>query len=207
MIQKIDVTGIAAFEYLSNQLELGGKSLSRLISLLQLKEGKIYSFAPKHTSKKSLFEFNKGGIYSLTKKNIFENGLIAIRNDSKKIILNLLYEYINKNNDNLCIFEEPNAIPSDKWISNSKMEYAFLGNEIYYLFQKSNNKVDLEKAFKTSEGYYFLCVLSTVKSYNRPQFLIKKEINSNLLSEIVENLSCFFIRAYDGEGYLMWSKE
>jgi hypothetical protein len=208
MIEKINVTSDDSFKYLREQLNMGGKTLSNYISLLPLENGKIYSFVPEGISEKSLYQFDIGGIYSFDKE-LFKNSpvLIPIQNDARLLLIKDIYEYLDINDENCCVFEEPNGRPQDKWIKNSKIDYVHIADEVFYFFDKKNNSLkQIEDTFKVSEAYYFLCSLGSL-SYNiHNKFTPLQEIGVELLKEFVDNLNAFFVKAYDGEGYLMWTK-
>lgn len=209
MIEKREVTGVEALEYLQNQLSLGGKTLSNYINQHPLQYGQVYSFVPKGTSQGSLYNFKSGGIYFSNKESL-SNGpiLIPIRNDAKDILINIINEFIQNTDDNCCIFEEPNAKPSDPWISNSGIEYIFYGEEIFYFFDKSNNnKEGIENAIKRSDGYYFLCALGSLNFANHAGFTSFQSVSPELLKAFVQKIAFFFVKAYDGEGYLMWTNK
>lgn len=133
--------------------------------------------------------------------------LVPIRNDAKSVIVDFIYEYL-KVDDNCCIFEEANGSPSDPWVKESEIEYVSIRNEMFYFLDRENNyKEKIRKSLVTSDGYYFLCVLGKLQIEKRDLFIPSKEISPVILEEFIKQVKFIIVKAYDGEGYLMWEKE
>ncbi len=207
MIVKKIVTGLKSFNYIRSQLNIG-IYLSNCISKLPIENGDVFSFVPEETSEENLFNFGSGGIYPFDKDQLKTTNLIPIRNDSKSIVLNEILEFIKTDESNCCLFADPSASPNFPWVKSSGIEYVFLKHEeMYYYFD--NRKYDLKEineAFTISDTYIFLCALSSLNLEQRSYFEPFKEITTNSLDIFVKNTSAFFMKAYDHEGYLLWTK-
>jgi len=207
MIGKKNITSKDSYKYLRSQLKIGGKTLSNLINILPLENGKIFAFVPEGIPEKSLYEFDKGGLYFFDKELLKNTpALVPVQNDARSVLIRNLHEYLDLKKENCCIFEEPIALPSDPFIKNSEIEYVHINDEMFYFFDKKNNDAKkIEKSFTGSEAHYFLCALSTLNFEEHFEFAPFKKITTELLEKVVANLTSFFVRAYDGEGYLMWT--
>jgi hypothetical protein len=207
MIEKKNVTGTASFNYIKEQLKLG-KSLSKVLNKLALEEGEVLAFVPNDISEKKLYNFNIGGIYPLKKELSTIKNILPVRNDSKIILIDEITSYIDLDKSNCCIFEDSLTHITDPVLLSSGLEFISFNNEdIYYFFNWENNrKEEIYKGLIRSENYIFLCVLSSINSED--QLSLKSSVNIYLstLDHIADKLTAFFIRAYDGEGYLMWHK-
>jgi hypothetical protein len=210
MIQKRIISGTNSFNYLRNQLRMGSKTLSVSLDKLPLENGKLYSFVPKNVSEKALYDFENGGLYDLDENSqILTNSslLVPIPNGARPVVKNSIIEYLKSSNENCCMMEEPSGQPSDPWVKKSNIEYVNIRDEMYYYFDSTNyNQDNLTEAFLTAEGYYFLCVLSALNKDDRDRLTSIKEIGSQIIQNVVNNVSSFFVSAYDHEGYLMWEK-
>jgi hypothetical protein len=206
MIEKRNVTTITAFNYLRKQLDMG-ISLSQCISKLPLENGSVYSFVPEDVSDEVLYNFEFGGVYPFDIEKAKATRLSLVQNDARTIVLSEIQNYLDESEVNCCIFEEPNASPDFPWVKTSGMEYVHLNNqEMFFFFDKENNdKEKVRDAFTTSEVYIFLCVLSELNKEEISQFAAFKEIRIDALELFTKNMKSFFVRAYDGEGYLMWT--
>lgn len=206
MIQKVNVTSPGAFNYLRSQLSLGSTFLSKNILEFPLEQGKVFAFVPEETSNEALFQFESGGLYAANRTLLIDSTLVPVRNEGDPFIVNVIREFLKMDACNCCIFEEPNAKPSDPFIKNSGHEYIHIKDEIFYFINNENNGVeDIESILTRSEAYYLLGVLSSLEYTFHKKFSPFSEIKPELLRPIVQNIEKFFSIAYDHEGYLMWS--
>jgi hypothetical protein len=207
MIAKKDVTGPKAFTYLKEQLYLGGKTLSNSIERITIEAGKVYAFVPENTPNEVLYDFNEGVIYPFDRELLRNKpALIPVQNESRPFVMNFVLEYLSEGNDNCCIFEDPVGSPEFPYLINPRKEYVYIKDEMFYFFDKLNNdEAKFKSAFKDSEAYYFLCALSKVEINDHILFYGMKKIDPQLIEKIVKNIVSFIVRAYDGEGYLIWN--
>jgi hypothetical protein len=204
MIVKRDITGPKAFAYIRNQLDMG-KTLSKCLSMLPVEKGKVFSLAPEGALEEQLFNFDSGGIYPFEEKN--RKSIAPTKNDSKPLVISEILSHLNSNINSCCFFEDALSLPSDPWVTTSKIEYIHLNNrEMLYFFDNNNsNEEKVKKAFSVSESHVLLCALGSLDTAERSKVSPCKEVYPELLKLFVANLSAFFVKAYDGEGYLMWT--
>lgn len=205
MIEKRDITGLSAFNYIRKQLDIG-RTLSNYINTFPIESGRVYALVPSGTSDEKLYKFDRGGIHPFD-KDVFNNKrIMPLRNDSISLMLNEIQNYLSNNETNCCLFEDPVARPSDRWVERSDIDYVSLDNiEMFYFFNGKNNVIDnIKTAILRSDNYIFFCALSKLKINIHDRFANRNEINSELLQLFLEDLSMFFVKAYDGEAYLMW---
>jgi hypothetical protein len=208
MIEKLDVTSSKAIEYFKEQLYLAEKLLSYNLHFLSMEEGEIYSFVPHGTKEEVLYDFYGGSLYPLdTNARAFNPTLIPVQNEAKPVLIDMISEYLRHNN-NCCVFEEPVATPDDAWVATSDIDYVRVQKEMFYFFDEENNdKNKLEKALVTSSNYYFLCVLGSLEKEKRALFTPGKEIPTTILEEFAKTPYAVIVKAYDGEGYLIWERK
>jgi hypothetical protein len=206
MIVKRNVTGTESAAYIRSQLQMSGKALSNLLIKLDIERGYVYSIVPGEAPESKLYTFNSGGLYPVDLPAKPGPALVPIQNDSRTTLIEAMTLYLQRAERTCCIFEEPVGSPSDQWVKNTGIDYVRIGDQMFYFFDKANFQA-LEKAFLRSEGYYFLCVLSSITEENDYSHSSHGEITTEFLEVIVNNISAFFVSAYDHEGYLVWSKE
>lgn len=207
MIKSTDIACAEALDYLRGQLELSGKTLAKLVRSQFFSEGKVFAFVPENTPSELLYRFEAGGIYPYKKRlPQISPAIVPIQNDAKPIVMNNILQYLQQKKENCCLFEEPCAIPSDPWVRRLQINYVHLNQQMFYFFGDNTNTVGFEQAFTASEGYYFLCALSTLDTDKQKSFVPFSPVTDELLKEFASNIVCFFVRAYDGEGYLQWSR-
>ena len=208
MIRKKNVNGLLAFDYLKQELAKG-RSLSAKLNNLSLDNGSIQALVPEETSDKKLYQFEEGSLYFFDKELKWNKSAIPIQNDAKPLVVDEIRNHLNLSERNCCLFEEPIRVPSDFSVTNSGIEYIHLNNnEMFYFFnQQNNNGAKIKKALLTSEAHIFLCALSSLDISIQNEFLASGEISLAQLEKFVDNISYFFVKAYDHEGYLMWVRK
>jgi hypothetical protein len=206
MITRIDITSSETLAYVQEQLDLSGKTLANQLLSKSLTEGKVFAYVPENTPIELLYRFETGGIYPFD-RSLLQNSpaLVPVQNDARPVVINDILQYLHENKEHCCLFEEANGTPSDPWVKQSQMKYVHLNEEMYYFFDKDAQPEEFEDAFKTSEGYYFLCALSSLPVEKQESFSPFNSLNTDQLKNFASNVVSFFIRAYDGEGYLQWS--
>jgi hypothetical protein len=214
MIEILNVTGDAVFAYLRATLSRG-RSLSKSIKDLPIEEGRVFSFVPSGTTRDSLYAFENGGLYltnSIEKVRVESSVLgsvVPVSNDARPSVIEQILMRINGGKDNFCLFEEPVMWPSDPNLAKLGLDYVYIGDEqLFYFFDTAHATAErIGEAIKVSDDYIFLCALSSLASSIRFCFTPSKEISPDFLVSFAKNVDTFFIGAYDGEGYLMWTKE
>jgi len=207
MIKRVDITSPEAFAYVQEQLDLSGKTLANQLLSTSLLEGKVFTYVPENTPSELLYRFETSGIYPF-ERSLLQNipALVPVQNDARPVVMEDILKYLHENKEHCCLFEEPVGRPSDPWVKNSKMKYVHLNDEMYYFFDKDPKSEEVKDAFRTSDGYYFLCVLSSLRIDDQCGFSPFNSLNSDRLKDFASNVVSFFVRAYDGEGYLQWDK-
>jgi hypothetical protein len=205
MVEKKVVTGTEAFSYIRKQLDMG-ISLSHFVNSLPIEGGQVFSFVPEETSSEKLYDFISGGIHPFENEELKSTELDFLHNEAKRLVLEEIIKHIDENDQNCCIFENPNASPYFPWVKSSGIEYVHIGNEeMFFFFDKKGSDFEkVENAFTTSDVYIFLCALSSLDQTVHSSYDGFKEISVELLDVFVKNVSSLFVKAYDGEGYLMW---
>jgi hypothetical protein len=206
MIEKRELSGLKPFEYIKERLLWGSKVLSGSVAKIDLEKGKVYALVPAGISEDHLYSFEQGGLYYSEIKEINNTRIQSVVNNSKELFQELIFNHIASASGNCCVFEEPDGSPSDPWVSKLNAEYIHYNEEMYYFFNTSNiAREKIEQATNYADGYYFLCVLSSLDN-ELSEFKSGDEISFDSLKTIADNCQTFFVGAYDGEGYLMWSK-
>jgi hypothetical protein len=206
MIEKKNITRPAALNYVKIELSKGGV-LSTCISSLPLLNGSIFALVPAETSDKNLYDFENGVLYPIDEKLLdAKQPAIPIQNEARPLLVEIIQQYLNANETNCCLFEDPIRLRTDPIATDSAIDYVHLiGGEMFYFFNSSSNDSSkISKALVTSEAYIFLCALSSLDIAMQNEFLPNKEISLNILEKFAAGVFAFFVKAYDYEGYLMW---
>ena len=207
MIKKVNVTGVEAFKYLRSQLILGSTFLANDMQELPIEKGKVFAFVPEGISNETLFQFEKGNVYKTEKISTANATVVSFQNELVPFIVGIIHDFLKTDERNCCLFEEPNAKPSDPFVINSEYKYVSIKDDIFYFINKENNHVaEIETILKRSEAYYLLGVLTSLNYNNHKDFSPFAKLKPEIFKKIVRNTEFFFSSAYDFESYLMWSR-
>jgi hypothetical protein len=202
MIKKIDISSPETFAYLEKQLDLSGKTFATDLLSRPLTGGKVYAYVPENTAAELLYRFESGGIYPTERKP----GLVAVQNNARPVVIEYILKYLQQNNEHCCLFEDALAEPSYPYVKRRGIDYVHLGNEMYYFFSSDAKYESVEVALRFSGGHYFLCALSSLAIEKQEGFSPLSSVVAEQLKELSSAVVSFFVRAYDGEGYLEWCK-
>lgn len=206
MVIEFDISSVAAFKYVKEQLGRSGKALAKYLLSTALEEGHIYAMIPETTPEDLLYKFSSGGIYPQNQSFSITGGQLALTpNDGRKTISRSIFNHLKTTGSNFCMFEEPILEPTDLLLSKVSANYVVLNNEIYYLLDANTSDLYLiEDTIKQCDDFYFLCVLFSTNPENEDTKVKGTSVSDLQLKMIAESTSSFFVNAYDGEGYLVW---
>lgn len=209
MIEVKNVTSSMAFGYIREELARG-RMLSAYINHLPIETGSVFALVPPGVVEDKLYAFKYGGIYPFDSSLIEGNhAWVPIQNDAVPLLADEIHKYLNADKEHCCFFEEPIWELSDPKVKTFDLDYVYLSTgQVYYFFNNGNVDIErIKKAIQVSEDYVFLCALSRPGITVQSNLLPSKEITEEMLRLFARNVFVFFVRAYDGEGYLMWVGE
>ncbi len=206
VMRKKDVTGLAAFKYIREELSKGLSLSEYLNNTLTIETGRVYSFVPEDAPENEVYNFDYGMLYgsdSLRKEGQF---VMPVRNDATPMVISEIQEYLNLNNTKCCLFEDCTQWAGDFALESSGIEYQkYNTRNIYYFFGLGNNNLEkITDAFFSSNSYVFLCAFSNLDVEEQRKIIPFSEITVESMKLFVTNASSIIVKAYDGEGYLIW---
>lgn len=208
------ILGNEAKEYISDRLTLGKTLASILLQTCNIEKGQVTTFLPSYIAKKTAKEFETGKLKpDPNQKLVTEKYRISCLNGSATpvpttdfYLVSLIHSYLNKKENNLCIFEEANSKPTDPFVLSGKMETRFLTHkdEIYHFLLNQDNKVEtIEQTISFADAWLFIGIMTSLPQ-EMTFSLKKKKLTLKELKILSERTEKIIIGAYDGEGYLIW---
>lgn len=203
--------GFEAIEYIKDILK-NGKTLSNcLLQDCDLDRGRVITYLPIDVNEEEAKKFKFGGkIKASPESIIYKPGTIAVPiPNTNGCLVKIIQDFLDNGDGNLCIFEDVTSIPSDPGISLKDTRIFIYQNEVYYvLFSKdadAKDRID-DTIWDSDSHWHFVCAMTSAP-HDSCFFRNKKNINANDLKTLAESAKKIAIGAYDGESYLIWSKE
>lgn len=194
-------------QYLSNGLTLAQLLLERL----PLDRGTVTTYLPEEVTKEEAEEFESGGKIktdpSLRETRVSEDGrkwIFTPVQDNLALIMPHLLAYMFENHDRICIFENASGGAEDPCIVKIHSNIYLYHNEVYHFVNPANiDSSSIETAIRKARSYRLLGVGTSVngEKYRDTQ---KRTVNIEELKMFAKNTEILVVRAYDGEGYLIW---
>lgn len=204
-----------ALDYIREYLKLG-RTLSSLLLNLNLESGEILTYLPSDISAELAYHFNEGGIYPESSEIIdLGNGYLAkpVINPSKPIVINLIEQFLVKQTNSLVLFEDSLQERKDydnKLVSDHRLliPRIFYENEVYfYLSPKQSNNQAVKEVFNDARSYCSIVILISLPKPANFNFTdLEETVTLQNLELLTKSTQKFIIRAFDGEGYIIWSQ-
>lgn len=170
----------------------------------------IYALAPLDTPLDALYNFSSGGIYYNETNRLFPDAKIKpIINKHTTFLIEIIKKYIFQSGDNCCILEDALSSPGDPILLKKKLNYISSDkDEVFYFFDSSNyDLVKLENSYTQAEQIDSLFVLSSFDKNRHIDLLNPNKLSKPDFDLISINTDLIVLKAYDGEGYLIWVKK
>ncbi len=188
--------GADSISYIRDRLE-NGITLSRiLLQRSDLEEGEVVTFLPSdiEVDSEALKRFGAGG---KALGNV--DSYLTVRTQ----------EFLNAGESRVCLFEDALLSSTAPFLSSPLMEgirVLFYESEVYYLLTKEDVESDIvPKTITKAKSWLFTAIMThTLKDDSFS--LESKTISLTELEVLAARAEKIIIGAYDGEGYLIWSK-
>jgi len=201
---------VRAINYVKEIIDAGLSLSSKIGNAIELSKGCVFTFFPNGINPTNLYDFKAGGKMPESKEETWRRGKDVIAKpvlNTNACLVNMIHEYLQKERDNICIFENFNSSRSDPWSEREKVNLFFYKDEVYHLLSNKtlSTKSIGQEIYDSGTVYHFLGVMSSLPIENQ------KAIESHELSDtewdiVVRNLKRIIVGAYDGESYLIWER-
>ncbi|MGH9739821.1 MAG: hypothetical protein ACRD4X_14730 [Candidatus Acidiferrales bacterium] len=110
--------------------------------------------------------------------------------------------------DDLCLLENSLAEPSDPWMKRAKSRLLFHDTEVYHaIFGVERDKARIANAVREAEHpRVFVGAVGRVPSGMGCDLVSISTVTADQLAQFAKTVLSVFVRAYDGEGYLVWTR-
>jgi hypothetical protein len=191
-----------------------GKTLAKfLLEQFDLNAGRITTFLPSNVSPQAAEDFMSGGKFPA------EPPVVAITKEGERVtmqripncnehLVRIIEAFISEREGRACVFEDALAAPGDPFLSRSVAQLLVYGNEVYHLLIGRDVRTrTMSQALSQAHSIpIFIGVLTSVVDENNLVGPSPRSITAVELRAFAEGTERIIVGAYDGEGYVLWSK-
>jgi hypothetical protein len=200
---------VAALKYLKRQLGLG-KTLSKLLlDSVAFENGEILALSAVALNFTEATQFESGHARRAnTPPQHIVIGELAFTAHSTPGAEGQLAQTIHSllsEPGSLCLLESSLARAGDPWLARAKSRVLFHGSEVYHaLFSTDRDEMRIVNAIHEAERPpLFVGAVGCTPPDMPADISSFSTITAEQLANFAESVRCVFVRAYDGEGYLV----
>lgn len=198
--------GFEAIEYINDCLKNGNTLAQQLLQSFDIKKGEIVTYLPSYIQENAVKEFYYGG--KLLGLKDYSESSIKANDYPTTFLLSLIEKQLQSGDNSICIIENAIAKPQDQCLSLLNVKPKIYNDEVYHIFSaedvvrdKIKNDFMQIKSVPTFIGATIVLPINVIKS-----FKLKRELNFEDFKTITSGIEKMFVGAYDGESYIIWSK-
>lgn len=210
MLERRSVDKDVVIEYIEGQLEQGG-ALARLLQKhLNLASGGAWTYLPPEITHDVASDLAYGAVTPPVdeKDQIVGENYVAVpvSKPSRPLIVELAVRFLSTHDCAFCVFEDALVRASDPVKSLEIAKYMIYRDEVlYYADREDADPASISHLLSVVESHIligaFLCVRDGTLI-----FQARRKLTTDDLEMIAGGTEALLLRAYDGQGYIVWSK-
>lgn len=199
-----------ALEYIRDRLRQG-RTLSSLLLRLNLAIGQVWTYLPPEIDEEMAHQLTQGGIArSIQSLPTFHTGfgyLEPVMTPSTPQVIALIQRFLQTRAEAYCVFEAALAKLTDPVILRQhEQPYFFFDDEVYYFLTGQDLDAQrIDGAIRAARSYLLTGVLTTTPPGSHT-IQARQPITLQELQILVERTEMIVVGAYDGEGFVIWSR-
>jgi hypothetical protein len=191
--EEVIIPGDIAVPFLEDYLVYDHELDKQILRQIDTKNGVVSSFVPPGC---------------LPNREDILYGRFASRSESIRSVALVIADFLEKGERPICILENSVSHPDDPCLARDRTPKLSLNEEVYYYLTKNESSLEeIQDALTEAEmPNFFVSVLADVPHdfpFPRPEGIITPAD----IEIIVRATKKFIVGAYDGEGYLAWTKK
>ncbi len=195
--------GTEAMTFVTESLKLG-ETLSKLVlEVIDVKRGRVVTKLPSNVDEKAANDFKSGGKLPRLSSGITNPEPVP---NTDFFIVETIRSFLDASSKNICIFEDASARATDPFTKSLVTRFATFGDEVYHWLCQSDDNDKILKTVQTARSWLFLGFMTNI-SEEPAACSENKPLKESELRRLALETKKIVVGAYDGEGYLIWSKE
>jgi hypothetical protein len=180
-------TGERGMQYLRKELGFGGL-LSKSLLRSALDSGRVVTRAFSAADLPTNFDWGLDPTISKLQWQFAAETIVA---------------FLRQSQDSVAVFQHPFATPHDKWLAIKPVPYVSCENDVLFVINTSWAQPDkVELALVSAGAQQELGILARHEELSR---ISSGTIAPSVIGELVARCEGIVVRAFDAEGYLLWS--
>lgn len=209
--------GLEANAYMQKRMA-DGKTLAKyLLQRSDLSIGRVMTFVPPdvEVKKGELINFEHGQLLpepppETHMRQLEDDGsitrIVPIPN-TNALLTQMIQGFLMKRSGHICIMEEGVFERSSPCVASFTVPWLASDEKLYYILTCTNSEDEIEQVIKKAHNFYpGLIGVMTSLPEGHHLALEAKKITPEELKLLAERAEKIILGAYDGEGYLIWSK-
>lgn len=182
--------------------------------MLDLESGKLSTFLPSGLTFEQVNQFCYGGKFPQPPAEQHKTVRFWGR-DLKAVptpnafdeLISVIENYLKSGDSTFSIFENALASPSDPWLKHTEIHTLTCGPSIYHFLSPEQTSRHLIERTVNGSNSISPPLMGVLARFPKPTgFHSEGSLGLSELSKIAEQTEKLIVGAYDGEGYLIWSK-
>lgn len=189
-----------AVDYVNASLR-NGKTLSRaILAMHDLGKGEVYALLPPEVQADKLEDFKSSVFMSLPGKR-FKNA------DTCLVLNRLIKDFLSDDDNNICIFEEHSFDADSPCVRSSDIMFFTFKKEVYYFLKVGSDNSLVNRTVRKSYNHWLFTVVMTSFFSEHGVLNNRGNLNIKKLFDLGRCATMIIAGAYDGDGYIVWSKK
>jgi hypothetical protein len=213
--------GPGAVDYIRDRLAEGKTLAKFLLDRTDLDTGKVSTFLPFDADLSKVNNFSRGGVlptpppethHHFTAPDGTKTVMVPVPGTSNQLGA-IIQEFLKQGDAQICLFESAVAKPTDGFLSTSNakdLRVLTFQEDVYCLLKENDDPEKIEKSLRYAKSFLVFGVLVHLSDKDKVLPLDAdspgKELTLDELKVLAEETEKIVVGAYDGEGYLIWSR-
>ena len=210
--------GPEAVDYIKDRLAEGKNLAKFLLDRGDLNQGRVTTFLPSNADLSKINNFSRGGVLPAPppethRHNTTPDGTRTVMvpvPDTGTELAAMIQGFLKQGDARICLFESAVAKPTDGFFSTPNAKdlcVLTLDENVYFLLKENDDRDMIDKTLRYAKSFRVLGVLVHL---SKDKFLdedfVRKELTLDEMKALAEDTEKIVVGAYDGEGYLIWSR-
>ena len=199
-----------AFDYMTRVLENGHTLAKFLVRVIAPNEGIFFALSPRPLTRSQVLRFDSGHFPQRPVSAMVGGvpGAISPVANSQDELMKVLHKLLEPP-EAVCFLENSLASGSDTWLRKAKSRVISHGAEVYHvLFSDDRAEAKISAAIREAQQIpIFVGAVGHLAPPVASSIMKRRTVATGDLEEFAATARCIFIGAYDGEGYVVWSRD